>query len=277
VEQGDEFGSIRVAGAVIRAFALQSMADREIGESPRKMNRNPKRRTFRAFTLIELLVVIAIIAILASLLIPALSAAKAKALRIKCVNNERQIGIGLHLFTDDNNEFYPRHNGWANFGGNTGTNQSGNAAFYGGLLRATNRPLWRYVQAVESFRCPADKGDILNTQVKTCYGGWGNSYLIEWAVDAFRVRKVTGNSDDPNNPAAKISDFAISPVNKMILGDWPWHGNRTVNDPRTWWHNYKGHRYEDMLFSDNHVEFFKFPAAMDSYHDDKGHPSNRWW
>jgi prepilin-type N-terminal cleavage/methylation domain-containing protein len=230
-----------------------------------------------AFTLIELLVVIAIIAILAAMLLPALSAAKAKAQRIKCVNNQKQVGIGLHLFTDDNNEFYPSHSGWANFGGNTGTNQTGNAAFYGGLLRATNRPLWRYVQAVEAFHCPADNGDSLNPQVKTCYGGWGNSFLIEWAGNGFGVAKVTGNSDDPNNRAAKITDFAISPVNKVILGDWPWHANRDVNDPRTKWHNYKGRRREDMLFADSHVEFTSFPKEMDNMIGANPNPTNRWW
>ena len=67
----------------------------------------------RAFTLIELLVVIAIIAILAALLLPALAGAKARAQRLSCMNQMRQLGLGFPMFAGDHNDMLPPA-GWAN-------------------------------------------------------------------------------------------------------------------------------------------------------------------
>jgi prepilin-type N-terminal cleavage/methylation domain-containing protein len=65
---------------------------------------NKCQSRFRGFTLIELLVVIAVIAILAAILLPALSAAKARAQVAACKNNLHQIGMGTIAYCGDNND-----------------------------------------------------------------------------------------------------------------------------------------------------------------------------
>jgi len=70
----------------------------------------PVRGRCRAFTLIELLVVIAIIAVLAAILLPALAAAKRKAYQTQCLNNLRQLTLGMVTYCGENSDTFP---GWA--------------------------------------------------------------------------------------------------------------------------------------------------------------------
>lgn len=68
---------------------------------------NGAKSASHAFTLIELLVVLAIIAVLAALLLPAVNSARQKAAQAACINDQKQIGLALKMYVDDNNGAFP--------------------------------------------------------------------------------------------------------------------------------------------------------------------------
>ena len=84
--------------------------------SKRILSTTLPRAARSAFTLVEMLVVIAIIAILASLLLPVLAKARAKALRVQCVADLKQVGVGFHVFLHDHDSKLPMEVS-TNFGG----------------------------------------------------------------------------------------------------------------------------------------------------------------
>jgi len=121
-------------------------------------NRASFRRRTPAFTLIELLVVIAIIAILASLLLPALSGAKTRALGIKCMSNMKQLQLAFTMYANDYNGFYMINtyggDGWVKDVVDFGGGPNNWDITY--LTDPKSAVLAPYTQNVGIYRCPAD-------------------------------------------------------------------------------------------------------------------------
>lgn len=130
-----------------------------------------RERNRAAFTLIELLVVIAIIALLASLLLPALSKAKAHALRSICIGNHRQLALAWSIYRDDNNDVLALNAEPSPVDPLPSANWV-EGSFHGATFGFTNRDALLdknrasfapYIPAALTYKCPAEPGSYLAT------------------------------------------------------------------------------------------------------------------
>jgi prepilin-type N-terminal cleavage/methylation domain-containing protein/prepilin-type processing-associated H-X9-DG protein len=204
------------------------------------MKNSPSRRRMGAFTLVELLVVIAIIGILAALLMPALEQGQARATRMVCVNNLKEIGLASHLFAND-------HGG--KFSMQVSTNDGGSLEYVAAGMQLQTRfyfsfehflPLSGALSTPRLLACPAD----LERWPATNFSRFNNlnlSYAI--GVDADPNAPNSILAADRNFPSCNLPTCTPNPTIGIIPFTTGAHWGIGL-------HIRKG----NVLFSDGHVE-----------------------
>ena len=234
------------------------------------------------FTLIELLVVIAIIAILASLLLPALSAAKLRATLAACRSNQRQHGLAMTMYADDNNDLIePFADGGGFWYGHVSTfagaspDQVMRQQVLPGLTTGnpmganTGNPLFKYCQNAEVFHCPGDTRSKLPIRAYPEVG---------WAYDSYsKTQNVGGESannyDGCGATYTKLSQIAVPALTFTFVedadsrgynvGTWVimWgitSGNFTWSDAPAMYHG----DINTFAFADGHCESHKWTDPL---------------
>ena len=148
----------------------------------------------RGFTLIELLVVIAIIAILAAILFPVFAKVREKARQTACLSNEKQIGLGLMQYSQDNDEYFPERYG---------------VFTSPGVQMSWKDMLMPYIKSTAVFKCPSSPAAQLTDLTP---GSKFPAGYAMWLPDTFLSGKF-GNGASYPQAIAGID----TPANSLII------------------------------------------------------------